>query len=91
MGIRVCADTVYKSYISRCHDSMHLNDDSKSRRCALNAWRVNLNRVDVRGGQSAWDDKWMFLDTASVPRLHSVVANRQEYDWVNESFWIYNG
>ena len=36
---------------------MHLNDDSKSRRHTLNASHVNLNRVDMRGGQSAWDNK----------------------------------
>ena len=36
---------------------MRLNDDSNSRRRTLNASRVNLNRVDVRGGQSAREDK----------------------------------
>ena len=43
--------------ISCCHDNVRLNNDSKSWRRTLNACRVILNRVDVCGGQSAWDDK----------------------------------
>ena len=35
---------------------MRLNDDSNSRRHPLNASRVNLNHVDVCGGQSARDE-----------------------------------
>ena len=44
-------------YISRWCGNVCLNDDSNPRRHPLNASRVNLNRVDVHGGQSARDDK----------------------------------
>ena len=42
--------------ISRWRGNVRLNNDSNSRRRTLNASRVNLNHVDVRGGQSARDD-----------------------------------
>ena len=58
-------------YRSHCHGNVCLNDDSKSQRRTLMAWLVILNRVDVRGGQSARDE-WTFSDTASPPRLHGV-------------------
>ena len=44
-------------YRSRCHGNVHINDDSKSHRIILIAWRVTINSIYVRGGQSARDDK----------------------------------
>ena len=40
-----------------CRGNMHPNYDSKSGRRTPNAWRVILNGVDVRGGQSTHDNK----------------------------------
>ena len=70
--------TVYgiKAEVSRCHGYMHLNNDSKSQRRTLNTWCVILNQVDIHGGQNAWDD--------------NECSQTQKYDWVSESFWIYN-
>ena len=59
-------------YMSHWHGNVRGNNDSKSRRRTLNASRVNLNCVDARRGHSVRDDKWMYSDTASAPRLHSV-------------------
>ena len=42
---------------SRCHGNVRLNDDSKSQRSIPIASRVIIYPVDVRGGQSARDDK----------------------------------
>ena len=45
------------NYTSRWRGNVRLNDDSNSRRCTLNALRVNLNRVGVHCRQSAREDK----------------------------------
>ena len=44
-------------YISRCHGNVRINDDSKSHRIIPIAWRVTINPIYVRGGQSARADK----------------------------------
>ena len=44
-------------YRSRCHGNVHLNNDSKLQRSIPIALRAIINPVDVRGGQSARDDK----------------------------------
>ena len=44
-------------YRSRCHGNVRINDDSKSHRIIPLAWRVMINPIYVRGGQSARDDK----------------------------------
>ena len=44
-------------YRSRCHGNVRINDDSKSHRIIPIAWRVTINPIYVRGGQSARDDK----------------------------------
>ena len=49
--------TIIFNRISRYHGTVHLNDDSKSQRRALNAWHMILNLVHVRGGQTVCDDK----------------------------------
>ena len=41
---------------SRCHGNVRINDDSKSHRIIPIAWRVTINPIYVRGGQSARDD-----------------------------------
>ena len=68
---------------SCCHGNVRLNNDSKFWRCTPKPWRVIPNRVDLCGRQSvhdnkshirilwARDDKWIFSDTVSAPRLHS--------------------
>ena len=43
--------------ISHWRGNVRLSDDSSSRRRTLNALRMNLNLIDVRGGQSAHDNK----------------------------------
>ena len=50
---------------------MHLNNDSKSLRRTPNDWRI-----DVGHGQSACDNKWIFSDAVSAPRLHGVWPRR---------------
>ena len=45
------------TYISHWRGNVRLNHDSNSRRRTLNASRVSLNLVDVRGGQSVRDNK----------------------------------
>ena len=42
---------------SCCHGNVRLKDDSKLQRSIPIASRVIINPVDVRGGQSARDDK----------------------------------
>ena len=44
-------------YRSRCHGNVRINDDSKSHRIIPIAWRVTINPIYIRGGQSARDDK----------------------------------
>ena len=48
---------IYIIYRSRCHGNVRINDDSKSHRIIPIAWRVLINPIYVRGGQSARDDK----------------------------------
>ena len=48
---------IYILYRSRCHGNVRINDDSKSHRIIPIAWRVTINPIYVRGGQSARDDK----------------------------------
>ena len=58
MHVCMCYASMYICmYRSRCHGNVRLNDDSKSERSIPIALRVIINPVDVRGGQSARDNK----------------------------------
>ena len=58
---------------------MRINDDSKSHRIIPIAWRVTINPIYVRGGQSARDDKSHIRPSTSCTGVCLAITMLQYY------------